>query len=160
MPIRKDQSSFNASENFKTALRNAGFNNATLPQPGRMFFDGSNTEVVLCHEQPGDSDALRTTTLSGRNANNQVVSFDFADLNDSTMTRIWTKRELDYFGPTVPGLASVFGTLNGTTWTYMVTLNGQTYTGSDTKEVDAYCKALTAAMQAQQQILLQALGRQ
>jgi hypothetical protein len=150
MAIRKDQSSFNVSGNLQTALRNAGFTQATLPHAGRVFFDGSNTEIVLCHEQPGDADALRTTTLSGRNANNQIVSFDFADLDDMTMTRIWTKRELDFFGASVLGFEVSVPTLVSATWTYTVTLNGTTYTGSDTKEVDAYCKALTAAMNGQQ----------
>lgn len=159
MSIRKDQSSFNASNNLKNALISAGFESATLPQAGRMFFDGVNTEIVLCHEQPGDSDALRTTTLSGRNANNQVVSFDFADYSDSTMIRIWTKRELDYFLPQVPGYVPAQITFNGTIYTVSITINGTAYTGNDTKEVDAYCKALTAAMNAQQQFLLQALGR-
>lgn len=158
MAIRKDQSSYNVSNTLKTAMVNAGFTQATLPQAGRVFFDGSNTEIVLCHEQPGDSDAMRTTTLSGRTANNQIVSFDFADLDDTTMTRIWTKRELDFWAASVPGLQVPLPTLNGTTWTYELTLNGTTYTGSDTKEVDAYCKALTAAMNAQQQALRQANG--
>jgi hypothetical protein len=158
MAIRKDQSSLNVSGNLQTALRNAGFQSATLPQPGRVFFDGSNAEIVLCHEQPGDSDALRTTTLSGRNAGNQVVSFDFADLDDTTMTRIWTKRELDFFGASVPGFQSNIPTLVSTTWTYTVTLNGTTYTGSDTKEIDAYCKALTNAMNGQQAAMRAANG--
>lgn len=159
MAIRKDGSSFNVSSNLRTALRNAGYVDATLPQAGRLFFDGVNSEVVLCHEQPGDSDALRTTKTSGRNAGNQVVDFDFADYSDDTLTRIWTIRELDFFLASIPGTSIPLRTLDGTTWTATIILNGVTYTGTDSKEVDAYCKALTAAMNGQQQFLLSALGK-
>jgi hypothetical protein len=158
MAIRKDGSSFTASNNLKAALIGAGFTQATLPQAGRAFFDGSNTEIVLCHEQPGDSDALRTTTITGRNPNNQIVDFDFMDYGDTAVSRIWTKRELQYFFATIPMFGGDFATLDGSTWRVQLVVNGTTYNGSDSKEIDALCKALTSAMNGQQAAMRAANG--
>jgi hypothetical protein len=158
MAIRKEGSSFTVSNNLKAALINAGFQSATLPQAGRLFFDGSATEVVLCLDQPGDTDGFRAITATGKTANNQIVDFDFIDVDDSTVTRLWVKRELDYFFGSLPGFSTVSATLDGSTWRVQLVVNGTTYNGSDSKEIDAYCKALTAAMNGQQAAMRAANG--
>ena len=152
---RQDRTSLNASQNLETALINAGYESATLPDQWRAFYDGSATVRILCLEQPDNFNGLRTVVV-----NNTQTEFDFIEFGDTSVTRYWIYRELEVFIAQLPGVSGFTVENINNTWTATITCNGVTYTGTDNnKQVDAIAKALTNALTGQQQAILQVNGR-
>jgi hypothetical protein len=147
---RKDITSFNVSGNLKTAMVSAGYQAETMPEPGRQFYNGSAQNRTLCLEQPPNIPGFRTVEI-----NNNAVEFDFVDFSDAVIIRTFSIRELEVFIGQLPGVQGSTSSLDGSTWTHIISINGTTYTATDTKQVDAMAKALRDLLNAQQQFLRQ-----
>lgn len=151
---RQDRTSYAVSQTLEAALISSGYENLTLPDRHRAFYDGSQNTRIFCGEQPDNFNGLRTIVVIGTQ-----TEFDFLEFTDTTVTRYWIYRELEVVIGQLPGVSGFTTTQNGQTWTVTISLFGVNYTGTDNRRVDAVSKALTNALTGQQQAILQANGR-
>ena len=153
MPARKEQTSFQVSENLKTALINSNRQAFAYPSEGRSFYDGSANTRLFCVNTPENINGFSTIEI----ANNQV-SFNFLDFEDLTVTRIYTVRELEVLLVQVFGnfpLSNEVSVKHGNTWTYSIDINLIKYTGTGQSEADAKANAIISALNANSQQLRQ-----
>lgn len=135
MAIRKEQSSYNVSLQLKNALISKGLLGEVSVT--EVYYSGGTTERHYIDSDMSDG-TFRTIVKNGT-----AIDFDFVDTSDPDLVRMWIKRELNVFLTDIEGISGVTHVLNGNTYTTTITYNDVDYTGSDTKEIDSYVKAVT-----------------
>ncbi len=132
MPLKSERTSYNVSNNLKTAKQGAGQNTNIVE--GRTYYDGGASEVHLALFMLPDG-KFRTVA-------NTATFCDIVAPDDANFVRMWVEDELAIAIAQTPGVESSESTFNGTTWTHTIGFNGGTQTGNDSKKVDAMAKAL------------------
>lgn len=136
MAIRKEQSSYNVSLQLKTALASKGILGEVSVT--EVYYSGGATERHYIDSDMSEG-TFRTIVKNGT-----AIDFDFVDSTDTALVRLWIKRELDVFTSGVEGISSIVHTQNGNNFITTIIYNGATHTGTDTKSIDAYVKAVTS----------------
>lgn len=139
MAEKSERSSFNTSKNLKNALIAKGANPA-LEVPHSVYAGAANDIHLLVHQY--NNGRFRTLNITAG-----VASVDNVNGNDPALVRFWMDFELDDFIGQWPGVEGAVCTLNASTWTCVITHLGINYTGTDTSEPDAMCKAFIKVLQ-------------
>lgn len=134
MAQKFERTAFAVSNNLKAAMQTKGI--YPVVESGQTFYSGAANDIHLAQDQQSDG-SFRTTNITG-----SVPSFDFIDPNDATLSRIWSRRELDWVIAGILGVSSSDFVLNVDTYTHTIVYNSISYTGVDTSLPDAKAKAL------------------
>lgn len=133
MPLKQDRTSYNVSNNLKTALISAGYD--TTLKEGNTYYDGSGAEIHLV--------ILALPGGTFRTVSNLLTTFsDIVAADEAAFVRMWVESELAVQITRVPGVEASDSVFGGVTWVHTITFNGTAQTGTDTKKVDAMAKAL------------------
>lgn len=133
MPLKQDRTSYNVSNNLKTALIGAGYD--TTLKEGNTYYDGSGAEIHLV--------ILALPGGTFRTVSNLLTTFsDIVAADEAAFVRMWVESELAVQIALVPGVEASDSVFGGVTWVHTITFNGTAQTGTDTKKVDAMAKAL------------------
>ena len=132
MPLKSDRTSYNVSNNLKTAMNGAGID--TSVKEGNTYYDGGASEIHLAIASlPNGS--LRTVA-------NTATFADIVAAADPAFVRMWVEDELGVAIAEIPGVEGSESVFISPNWVHTITFNGAPQTGTDTKKVDAIAKAL------------------
>jgi hypothetical protein len=132
MPLKQDRTSYNVSNNLKSAFQGAGYN--TDIKEGNTYYDGGASEIHLALFMLPDG--------SFRTVANTSTFADIVQPNDASFVRMWVESELAIAIAQVPGVEASESVFNSPNWVHTITFNGTAQTGTDSKKVDAMAKAL------------------
>lgn len=133
MPLKQDRTSYNVSNNLKTAMNGAGV--STEIKEGNTYYDGSAAEIhLILLMLPG---GMFRTVSNLSTTFSDIVAADYP-----AFVRMWVESELAVQIARTPGVEASESVFGGVTWVHTITFNGTAQTGTDTKKVDAMAKAL------------------
>lgn len=133
MAQKNERTSFNVSNNLKTALVAKGM--YPPADTGQTFYEGAGNDIHMLSE-PQNNGTFRTTNVTAG-----AVSFDFVRGDDPSLTRFWMEPELDVIIAQTNGVENSSGVFANNVWTWTITFNGQNFTGTDASKPDAMAKA-------------------
>ena len=102
MPLKKDRTSYNVSQNLKTSMQAKGF--PTDIEEGRTYYDGSGAEIHLALYQLSDG-FFRTVA-------NTATFTDLVSPADPSFVRMWVESELEVAIARIPGVESSTSVFN------------------------------------------------
>ena len=133
MAQKNERTSFNVSNNLKTALQAKGLYPAV--ETGQAFYEGAANDTHLLSE-PQANGTFRTTNVTAN-----AVSFDFVRGDDPLLTGFWMEPELDVIIAQTPGVENSSGSFANNVWTWTIVHNGVNHNGTDASKPDAMAKA-------------------
>ena len=133
MAQKNERTSFNVSNNLKTALQAKGLHPAT--ETRQAFYEGAANDIHLLSE-PQANGTFRTTNVTAN-----AVSFDFIRGDDPAITRFWMEPELSDIIAGTSGVQGSSGVFANNVWTWTIVHNGVNHNGTDASKPDAMAKA-------------------
>lgn len=126
MATKKEQTNFLTSSDLKAALLSKNID--CTPQPNWVVYDGQSSDQHLIIADMSDGSFRTINQVSGE------VSFDFVEATDPSLVRAWTKRDLEIFIGSYPGVSSsetVINNGNPITYTHTIVYNNVPYNATN-----------------------------
>ena len=132
---KKQQSTYSVSLDLKNAMIAEGLSIQYYDGLSLYANNGGDQHLVI-----GDMGAYGYRTVA---KSNNSTWFDFVDLTDTDLVRVWTFSELGVLIASYVGVSYTDWVKNGQTYTHTITVNGVNYVGVDSNLPNAMCKAFT-----------------